>query len=221
MIKLDKDLLAEARAAAAADPERAGRMFEMLVRSEQCDVRLDAETELAIIAYKKWDLDEVMRRTSDVLARALLATPWARGVAGVLLNVVREQRAEVVDEGRLDGAIAACKEAGDAYVAALGLVLAARCCVARADRDEAIRRYAEAEAQYAIAGSMLGGPQVAIEVATVLAESGDSAGAGEAIARGLAHLARYPYGGRSVELLVRKLQATAERYTKLSVEGGD
>lgn len=213
MNKTPRELLHEARTVAVADAGRARDMFGELAASSQHDVRFDAELELGILAYKSWDLDEVVARTSVVLFHSAIASPWARAVAGVLFNVVRDHQSEVVDEALLEKSSLECVDVGDSYMAAVGLSLCARRRLANEDREAALRLFALAEQEYYASGSLLGGPQVALELASLCGETGDVAGAQEAVQRGLVHLAGFVHGGQSAMMLADRLRTAAGRYS--------
>jgi len=214
MNKSSKELLIEARSIAETEPDRAKKIFEDLANSAQHDVRSDAELELAVVAYKSWRLDEAAERAGAVLAPTAMASASAIAMAGVLLEVVHDFKDEGVDEDLLAASTTACIAVGESYMAAVGLGLRARLRLADGERELALRLLTQAEEQYEASGTVLGVPGVALRLAVLHAEERDYESADAALARGMAHLARFPYGGQSAKVLAQKLRAAAEGYAK-------
>lgn len=213
MNKSAKELLFEARSITGTDPDRAKKMFEDLAASES-DVRFDAEADLAFAAYGCGMLDEAAERAKSVLAHAALASASASAVAGVLLEVVHDCKDERVDERLLAISTDACIAAGESYMAGVGLGLSARLRLGKGERDVALRLLTQAEEQYKASDSMLGAPGIALRLALIHADAGDFDSANAAVQRGMAHLARFPYGGQGVRMLTQKLRAAAEDFDK-------
>lgn len=209
-----------ARRIAGDDPGRARVMFEALAAEPPGDVWSEAQVELALLAYRQLDLDEVARRADTVLASDM-ATPWATAVAGVLTNLAAEQTDRPVDEAVLMRSAVGCVEVGDPYDAGLARSLIATSRLRAGDRASAIHHLRAAADLYELAGSMTAGPGVLLRLSEALAADGDLDGAMAAVQRGLAHVARFPYGGGVLRRLTERLQVAASELWRAAAGEGD
>jgi hypothetical protein len=207
-------MLVEARALASTDSDRAQKIFEELTRTAHDEPRFDAELELAIIALGVGKPEEAANRVEIVLANPSIASRRASAVAAVYRWLVLDSKGDDIDDRLMEDAALLCVAVNEPYFAGVGFAASARHCAFNGVRERALRLFMRAEEQYALSPSMLGVPGVALRLAALYADAGDFRAASAALQRGLAHVAKFPYGGQNIRMLRDKLLAATADLAK-------
>lgn len=203
-----KQLLAEARAIFAADPERASELRRRVTKMEISPEWSDAHMDLATHVNGHGDYAAAAAHAATVLAApADRVNPAARGVAGVVLSDAQEVLEQAVDEDLLRSSIEACVANDCLYYAASGLVQVARLRQLAGDRAIAKASLVRASSLFDKAGSMTGAPDVLLRLAKLGIYDGEHQQAVMHLEQGLVCVREFPLGGRSVRLLETKLLA--------------
>jgi hypothetical protein len=203
-----EQLLAEARAVNAADPDRAIALLRRVADSGAGKAWSEAHVDLAAHDYGQANLASAADHASAVLGTSVERVhPAARAAAGVLLSVIREDLDQDVDESLLLASIAASEASGQFYYAGVGLGQLSRLRLRANDRASAKDALERSVPLYEKAGSMTGGPGAVLQLAKLELEDGRRQVARQLLDRGIAHLQRFPYGGTSVRRLEDKLVA--------------
>ena len=201
-----EELLAEARAVYANDPEGALELRRRVASSSISPAWSNANVDLASHEAGVGNYAVAAAHCRLVLdAPVDQVAPAARAVAGILLSDVREVLDEPIDEQLLVASIDAAAAADLSYYVGVGLSQLARRQLSRDERTEGKRTLLRAVESYARSDSMLASPSALLRLAKLESEDGNMDLAHAYIERALAHLDRFPLAGTGGHVLRGKL----------------
>jgi hypothetical protein len=203
-----EQLLADARAVFADDPDRSNELRREVIETGVSPAWSVAHMDLATQDYGQGDYKAAVDHAAAVLsARADLVDPAARAVAGIILCDAREALDQSVDETVLQESIQSSESTGHPYYAGSGLGQLARLRLRTGDRAAAKAALERSVVLFDQAGSMTGGPGALLRLANLEIEDKRPEHARNYLDQGIAYLKRFPLGGRSVRSLEQKLGA--------------